>query len=161
MGKDNTYKIIAVLFIIVSALVLVPSIIFIVLHYDLNIISYIDSTMFLGLLENPIDQKYPIFLIVTTILTVLFLLMCKFRKNIFKSSKSLIRFIVIIGFIYAIMLPTSSLDIYTYIARGRMQIKYHENPYLPLRFGQRTNWMQADIPLDVATVIYEMSFELL
>ena len=65
----------------------------------------------------------------TIILTILFLLMCKFRKRVFKSTKSLIQFIIIIGAIYAIMIPTSSCDIYTYIARGRMQTKYHENPY--------------------------------
>ena len=127
--KFNMIKITAIFFVIISLLIMIPSIIFNVLHNNDKIINYVDSNIFYGLINKPIDKQYPIFLIVTIILTILFLLMCKFRKRVFKSTKSLIQFIIIIGAIYAIMIPTSSCDIYSYIASGRIQTKYHENPY--------------------------------
>ena len=127
--KFNMTKITAIFFVIISLLIMIPSIIFNVLHNNDKIINYVDFNIFYGLINKPIDKQYPIFLIVTIILTILFLLMCKFRKRVFKSTKSLIQFIIIIGAIYAIMIPTSSCDIYSYIASGRIQTKYHENPY--------------------------------
>ena len=127
--KFNMTEITAILFVIISLLIMIPSIIFNVLHNNDKIINYVDFNIFYGLINKPIDKQYPIFLIVTIILTILFLLMCKFRKRVFKSTKSLIQFIIIIGAIYAIMIPTSSCDIYSYIASGRIQTKYHENPY--------------------------------
>lgn len=127
--KCYNFKFIAILFLIVSILVMIPSIIFIILNKKLNIINEINATMFLNLFNTKIDKKYPIFLIVAIVQTILFLLMCKFRKYIFKDFNSLLKFIVIIGIIYAVMLPTSSTDIFTYIASGRMQTKYKENPY--------------------------------
>ena len=127
--KFNMTKITAIFFVIISLLIMIPSIIFNVLHNNDKIINYVDSNIFYGLINKPIDKQYPIFLMVTIILTILFLLMCKFRKRVFKSTKSLIQFIIIIGAIYAIMIPTSSCDIYSYIASGRIQTKYHENPY--------------------------------
>ena len=127
--KFNMIKITAIFFVIISLLIMIPSIIFNVLHNNDKIINYVDSNIFYGLINKPIDKQYPIFLMVTIILTILFLLMCKFRKRVFKSTKSLIQFIIIIGAIYAIMIPTSSCDIYSYIASGRIQTKYHENPY--------------------------------
>ena len=127
--KYNIIKITAILFVIISLLIMIPSIIFNVLHNNDKIINYVASNMFYGLIDKPIAKQFPIFLTVTIILTILFLLMCKFRKRVFKSTKSLIQFIIIIGAIYAIMIPTSSCDIYSYIASGRIQTKYHENPY--------------------------------
>ena len=127
--KFNMIKITAIFFVIISLLIMIPSIIFNVLHNNDKIINYVASNMFYGLIDKPIAKQYPIFLTVTIILTILFLLMCKFRKRVFKSTKSLIQFIIIIGAIYAIMIPTSSCDIYSYIASGRIQTKYHENPY--------------------------------
>lgn len=127
--KFNMTEITAIFFVIISLLIMIPSIIFNALHNNDKIINYVDSNIFYGLIDKPIAKQYPIFLIVTIILTILFLLMCKFRKQVFKSTKVLIQFIIIIGAIYAIMIPTSSCDIYTYIASGRIQTKYHENPY--------------------------------
>ena len=103
--KFNMIKITAIFFVIISLLIMIPSIIFNVLHNNDKIINYVDSNIFYGLINKPIDKQYPIFLIVTIILTILFLLMCKFRKRVFKSTKSLIQFIIIIGAIYAIMIP--------------------------------------------------------
>lgn len=127
--KANSTKMIAFFFAVISALIMLPSIIFNILYKNHQIINYVNSTIFFKLIDKPIDEQYPIFLILAITLTILFLLMCKFRNKIFNSTKTLIQFIIIIGAIYAIMIPTSSLDIYTYIARGRMQTKYHENPY--------------------------------
>ena len=73
--KFNMTKITAVFFVIISLLIMIPSIIFNVLHNNDKIINYVDSNMFYGLIDKPIAQQYPIFLIVTIILTILFLLM--------------------------------------------------------------------------------------
>ena len=105
--KFNIIKIAAIFFVIISLLIMIPSIIFNVLHNNDKIINYVASNMFYGLIDKPIAKQFPIFLTVTIILTILFLFMCKFRKRVFKSTKSLIQFIIIIGAIYAIMIPTS------------------------------------------------------
>ena len=115
--KYNIIKITAILFVIISLLIMIPSIIFNVLHNNDKIINYVASNMFYGLIDKPIAKQFPIFLTVTIILTILFLLMCKFRKRVFNSTKSLIQFIIIIVAIYEIMILKSYFDIYTYIAR--------------------------------------------
>ena len=127
--KCNLFQIIPILFIVLSIALMVLSVTFNVLNKNERFIRYVDTYFFYKLFNKPIEKEYPIFLIWAITLTVLFLLMCKYRKIIFNSTKILFQFIIIIGAIYAIILPNSCCDIYTYIARGRMQTKYHENPY--------------------------------
>lgn len=127
--KENfKYKIIAIIFLAVSIIILIPGLIFAVKNRQYNLINFVDTHM-LYRFNDDLEKKVPFFLIYYSILIVTFMLMCKYRKQIFKNTKNVIRFTIIAGAIFALMIPNASTDIYTYIARGRMQVVYHQNPY--------------------------------
>ena len=61
--------------------------------------------------------------------SVIYLLIIKKEKHIFKNKKEVIVFITIIAAIFMIILPYLSSDIYYYIGDSWLCSKYHENPY--------------------------------
>ena len=61
--------------------------------------------------------------------SVLYLKIIKNEKEIFKDKKEIIRLIVIISFIFMMILPFLSSDIFYYIGDSWLTAKYHENPY--------------------------------
>lgn len=63
---------------------------------------------------------------------ILFFLYFAILKNVnkvFKTKKSMFIFIAIIGIMFGIIIPTTSLDVYSYIGNGWVDSHYQENPY--------------------------------
>ena len=61
--------------------------------------------------------------------SIIYLLIIKKEKQIFKNNKEVIIFITIISVIFMMILPYLSSDIYYYIGDSWLCSKYHENPY--------------------------------
>ena len=51
------------------------------------------------------------------------------RKELFKTTKSLFIFILVISILFALILPITSSDIYSYMTIGEIQKEYGANPY--------------------------------
>ena len=69
------------------------------------------------------------FLFLMTLITIFYLLMIKHVNKIFKNTKSLIKYILLVSIISILILPFLSSDIFYYMATGREQSHYKVNPY--------------------------------
>jgi len=63
------------------------------------------------------------------IFSVIYLLLIKKERQIFKNTKQILTFIILISFIFMLILPYLSSDIYYYIGDSWLSAKYNENPY--------------------------------
>lgn len=64
-----------------------------------------------------------------SVMFILYILIIKHSNKIFKSKKQLIIAICIILVLFALIIPYTSTDVYSYIANGWSDSHYHENPY--------------------------------
>ena len=64
-----------------------------------------------------------------SVMFILYILIIKHSNKIFKSKKQLIIAICIISVLFALIIPYTSTDVYSYIANGWSDSHYHENPY--------------------------------
>ena len=70
-----------------------------------------------------------IIFLVISILFLLYGLMLKKHKEIFKNNKVLALLIILVSIVFALIEPTTSRDVYSYIANGWTSVHYNENPY--------------------------------
>lgn len=66
---------------------------------------------------------------IMSIIFILYILVIKHCNKIFESKKQLIIAICIISVLFALIIPYTSTDVYSYIANGWSDSHYHENPY--------------------------------
>lgn len=53
----------------------------------------------------------------------------KNSKKVLQTKKKLFGFIAVVGILFSIIIPTTSLDVYSYIGNGWVDSHYQENPY--------------------------------
>lgn len=70
-----------------------------------------------------------IYLIIMLVITILYFEILKKRKTIFKNTKSIFMFILIITIIFVIVIPFTCSDIFYYLGIGRINNTYNQNPY--------------------------------
>ncbi len=70
-----------------------------------------------------------LFALIFTALFVMYIYIIKHTKELFKTDKSMLKYILIIAIIFTIILPMTSTDIYYYIGTGWSEAKYKVNPY--------------------------------
>lgn len=70
-----------------------------------------------------------IYLIIILVITILYFEILKKRKTIFKNTKSIFMFILIITIIFVIVIPFTCSDIFYYLGIGRINNTYNQNPY--------------------------------
>lgn len=128
-------NILIIIFFCLSVLISLPSIIAYIKNGIIqNIFSYftlLNKKPVTGELFNYQEALYSglAFFIVLTILFILYTFIVKKQQKIFKNSKQIYIFIVIISICFAIVIPNTSLDVYSYIASGWTFSNYGENPY--------------------------------
>lgn len=127
-SKMNTNKIVDMLYLFVSILFTIPSVLYLVrnktiYHFtqlftytftNTNTIDYINTILYLGFF----------FLLFFFYFSIL-----KNVSKIFKTRKQLFLFVAIIGILFSVIIPSTSLDVYSYIGNGWVDSHYHENPY--------------------------------
>ena len=126
--KSN--KILLYLMIIISIILCIPSIIYLIIN---GTVDGFDSyyTYTLSRTEDEIVNITSGVLVIGLflLLGILYLLIIKKEDSIFKDKKQVMIFIIIISFIFMMILPYLSSDIYYYIGDSWLCSKYHENPY--------------------------------
>lgn len=123
-------KIYMVLFLICSVMLALPSIIYILKNKTIYKFVWVWTYFF----RRPSTQKEKIlnailFCTIITLLFLLYMIIIKKHKAIFKSKKQIITSIVIISMIFLLIIPYTSTDVYSYIANGWSAAHYRENPY--------------------------------
>lgn len=123
----NPQNILKILFIISSIIFAIPSIIYLIKNQTI----YQFEPYFKYLLTNNIDPLYQTFfyIIILSILTLLYILIIKQRETLFKTSKNMYIFILIISLIFVAVVPFVCSDVFYYLGIGRLDSTYNQNPY--------------------------------
>ena len=87
-------------------------------------INYIQNTLNVSRATSGI-----IIFIIISIIFLLYGLVLKKHKETFKNNKLLFGLIIIVSIVFALIIPTTSRDVYSYIANGWTSVHYNENPY--------------------------------
>ena len=128
--KTSDNILIEILYLLTSIVFTIPSFEYLKTHKSIYYFIYVFSYMY-----KDIEQRYELYInaiIYVVLFSILFLLYFKILKNInkiFKTNKSMFLYIIIIAVLFAIIIPTTSLDVYSYIGNGWVDSKYNENPY--------------------------------
>lgn len=118
------------LFIIVAICFSMPSIIYLIKNQ--SIYRFIYQWTFFFKIPNTILQKAIntiCFVGLMSIMFILYMLVIKHCNKIFENKKNLIITICVISVLFALIIPYTSTDVYSYIANGWSDSHYHENPY--------------------------------
>lgn len=118
---------ILLLFIEASFIFAIPSIIYYIKHK--TILNF--ESWFKFLLSDSMDsgKQAILYLVILSILTIFYFLIIKNRKEIFDNIKKMFIFISIVSVIFMMVIPFTSSDIFYYLGIGRLDSKYHQNPY--------------------------------
>ena len=119
-------KIIKILFIILSILIVMPSIIYMaqnktVMGFDTYYNFFINK-------ESNKALSTIIYLILFVALMALYVTLIR-KKEQFKDIKQILKYVAIISIIFVIMLPWTSSDIFYYMGVGELDSQYGQNPY--------------------------------
>lgn len=120
-------KFILVFYVIASMAFALPSI----FYYIENKTILKFKPYFKFLLNDFIDrgEQTLLYIIILSVLTILYFLILKNRKEIFEDSKKIFLFIAIVSIIFLIVIPFTCSDVFYYLGVGRIDSKYHQNPY--------------------------------
>ena len=115
-----------VLFIIFGIMLAIPS----SNYYIENGTIFKFDTYYQFLLNNTdIKMQTLYYFIILLLITASYFFIIKNRKKIFKDFKSIMIFVTIISLIFVIVIPFFSSDVFYYLGIGRLDGKYHQNPY--------------------------------
>lgn len=126
----ETTKIIQIIYLICSIVFVIPSIIYLAENKTVYRFTQVFTYTFVkstSNLENYMNAI--IYILLFSVLFFCYFYLLKNSKKIFKSKKSLFSFIILIGILFSIIIPTTSLDVYSYIGNGWVDSNYNENPY--------------------------------
>lgn len=118
------------LYILISLLVVMPSIMYLLKNGTIyKFTQYYTYTM------EKLNNNYQyilnmvVFVLLFLTLAILYFYILKNINKIFKTTKGLIIFILIIGILFSLIIPQTSMDVYSYIGNGWVESNYAENPY--------------------------------
>lgn len=123
-------KILIYLMIIVAIMLCIPSILYLANNKTVDGFSAY-YTYNLQPINNQINGILNGIIIIGLLLvfSIIYFMIIKHEKEIFKNKKQIILFITIISLIFMMILPFLSSDIYYYIGDSWINSKYGENPY--------------------------------
>lgn len=119
-----------ILFIIATMAFVAPSILY--LAQNKTIYRFYFVWTYLFRLPTTSGEKMVnaiMFFALITILFLLYVLIIKKRNQIFKNKNQIFILIAIVSVLFAIVIPYTSTDVYSYIANGWSAAHYEENPY--------------------------------
>ena len=124
--KIRNVNIIKILYVILSFIFITPSLIY--MYKNKTILGFKKEFRFLLNDVNTVKQTI-IYIIIITALILMYFLIIKKRKELFKDIKSVMVFILIISSIFIFTVPMFSSDVFYYLGIGRLNSSYGQNPY--------------------------------
>lgn len=126
----NKLKILLYLMIILSIILCIPSIIYLINNKTVDgFDSYYTYTLKPWTDEATGLMNGIIVIGLLLIINIIYILVIKKQNKIFKDKKQAFIFIIVISFIFTLILPYLSSDIYYYIGDSWLASKYGQNPY--------------------------------
>lgn len=123
-------KILLYLMIAVSIILCIPSIMFLLKNKTVDGFNAYYTYTLANSNNEAIGMLNGIIVIgLLLVFSIIYLLIIKNQKEIFKNKKQIMLFIIIISLIFMMILPFLSSDIYYYIGDSWISAKYKENPY--------------------------------
>lgn len=148
--KNVTNHLIKMLFIIASLLFAMPSILYLIKNKTV----YQFGPYFQFLYDAQVSRATQtlLYILVLVILSILYFVIIKRRKKIFENTKKMFLYIVIITLVFITVLPFTCSDIFYYLGIGRLDSKYHQNPYYTtikefVEQGENSEHLQTDTVL--------------
>ena len=134
MDKEKTIskraKMPVIIFIIATIALVAPSVLYWLQNKSVYRFYYVWTYLFR--LPTTSGEKMInaiMFFALITILFLIYILIIKKRNQIFKNKKQIFILIAIVSVLFAIIIPYTSTDVYSYIANGWSAAHYDENPY--------------------------------
>ena len=123
-------KILIYLMVLISIILCVPSIIYLINNKTVDgFDAYYTFTLQRTNNERTSLISGIIVIGLLLIFSIIYILVVKKENEIFKNTKQIILFIMVISFIFMLILPFFSSDIYYYMGDSWLAAKYGENPY--------------------------------
>ena len=123
-------KILLYLMILVAIILCLPSIMYLLAHHTANGFgAYYTYSLILS--DNQMVRNLSGLTVIGLMLafSIMYLMIIRREKKIFKNKKEIIVFITIVSFIFMMIMPFLSSDIFYYMGDSWLASKYHENPY--------------------------------
>lgn len=123
-------KLPVIIFIIATIALVTPSILYLLQNKSVYRFYYVWTYLFR--LPTTSTEKMVnaiVFFALITILFLVYILIAKKRNQIFKNNKQIFILIALVSILFAIVIPYTSTDVYSYIANGWSAAHYGENPY--------------------------------
>lgn len=125
--QEKSNSIIKILFILASILFAMPSIMYIL--QKKTVLQFGPYFQFLYSENISRITQTILYILILAILTILYVIILKNRKAMFKNTKTMFIFIAIIAIIFVSVLPFTCSDIFYYLGIGRLGSTYEQNPY--------------------------------
>lgn len=121
--KENIFKI---LYVIAAIVFVSPSI-----DYLFKYKTVFDFRQWFKYLLDDSDRWNQTFLYIAILLviTIIYILIIKYREKLFKNIKQILIYTGVIGFIYLFTIPFMCSDVFYYMGIGRIDSAYNQNPY--------------------------------
>lgn len=119
-------KLLTIVYVILSILFVLPSIFYLIQNKTVFKFS-MWFKFFLS--ESNIELQTVTYIVLLVLITFLYIMIIKNRKEIFKNIKSVLKYVLIIGIIYIFAIPFTSSDVFYYMGVGRIDSNYNQNPY--------------------------------
>ena len=138
------------LFVLASILFALPSIMYLI--EEKTVFKFEQYFKFLLDDSDRLNQTL-IYIGIMAILSIIYLLIIKNRKEIFKSTKNMFIFIAIISFIFVLVIPFTCSDVFYYLGIGRLDGEYGQNPYYVtieefVNEGENSKYLEQDTVLE-------------
>lgn len=128
--KEDKNKIPVILLVACSILFALPSVIYIIKNKTIYKFFWVWTYLF----KRPETQtecfiNAGIFFVLFTGIFIIYFMILKNHKKIFKNKKQISILIAIVSLLFLMIIPYTSTDVYSYIANGWSAAHYNENPY--------------------------------
>jgi len=123
-------KIVSISYLLISLLLAIPSIVYLIKNKTIYQFIYMFTYTFTK--PQSVEGNYLnalLYLVLFWALFFCYFYLLKHREELFQTRKQLFGFILIVGMLFSIIIPTTSLDVYSYIGNGWVDSHYEENPY--------------------------------
>ena len=130
MNQEKKIRLPIIIFFVTSIVFALPSILYLLQNKTIYKFYFVWTYLFrMPETSNEKMINAILFFALFTILFLVYILIAKRYKQIFRSKKQIIISIVVVSILFAIVIPYTSTDVYSYIANGWSASHYGENPY--------------------------------
>lgn len=130
MNQEKKIKLPIIMFFITSIVFALPSMVYLLQNKTIYKFYFVWTYLFkMPKTSNERMINAMLFFALFTILFLIYVLILKKYKQIFKTKKQILISIILVSILFAIVIPYTSTDVYSYIANGWSASHYGENPY--------------------------------